>query len=398
MPSIKSSGTKATLFSLTFIGVLFIAANLRAPITALGPVLTQISESFHLSSAYAGLLNALPLLIFAVTSPLAPLLTRKISIEKVLLIALALIAVGCFIRSFCGLVGLWGGTLSLGLGIAIANVLVVPLIKRDFPDNAARCVGLYAATMAMTAALSSGIANPLSNLSNASWRMAIGIWVFPAALTLILWAKICLRSRDVAKPVAKPSIVKMRSIWKSRLAWQVSLFMAMQTLVFYTLIDWYPSMAKEHGIGSSTAGFHLFIYQIVAVVANLSTSAIIMRLKDQRLLGLVCSLFITLGIAGLLVQPAYSFLWLIFAGIGAGMSMVTCLTLFSLRTKDHSQAGQLSGKAQCVGYLIGALGPYLAGLLHAHSHTWHSTLLGLLCISLIQIYFSWQAGSNKFID
>ena len=57
------------------------------------------------------------------------------------------------------------------------------------------------------------------------------------------------------------------------------------------------------------------------------------------------------------------------------MSMVTCLTLFGLRTREHSQAGQLSGKAQCIGYLIGALGPYLAGIIRGHSLNWNSVLL-----------------------
>jgi len=111
----------------------------------------------------------------------------------------------------------------------------------------------------------------------------------------------------------------------------------------------------------------------------------------------LCSLFIISGIAGLLLMPSLSVLWLLFAGIGAGMSMVTCLTLFGLRSREHGQAAQLSGKAQCVGYLIGALGPYLAGLLHGQTHTWSLTLLCLLLLSFAQAYFSWQAGRNRFV-
>lgn len=393
----KTSCVKKPLYSLTFIGILLIASNLRAPITALGPVIHEIAVSFNLSGVYAGLLNALPLLIFGLASPFAPVLTRRTGLEKSLLAALFLITTGCLVRSSLGGTGLWAGTFIIGLGIAIANVLIVPLIKRDYPDHAARFTGLYAATMALTAALSSGIAFPLSTLSSATWRVSVGIWVIPAAFALIMWIKVCARTDKEASSGTKPSAQNISSVLKSGVAWQVSLFMALQTMVFYTLIDWYPSMANEQGVSASAAGFDLFIYQAVAVVANLSTGVVIARLKDQRLLGLVCSLFITSGVTGLLIMPRIAVLWLILAGIGAGMSMVTCLTLFGLRAREHHQAGQLSGMAQCIGYLIGALGPCLAGILHSHTHTWHSILLCLIPVSLVQAYFAWQAGRNRVI-
>lgn len=393
----KTSLAKSTVFSLTFLGVLLIASNLRAPITALGPVVQEISASFNLSSSSTGLLNALPLLIFALASPVAPVLTRRVSLENALLVAIALITAGCLIRSLLGLSGLWAGTFMIGLGIAVANVLVVPLVKRDFPGHTARCIGLYAATMALTAAFSSGISAPLSEFSGATWKMSIGIWVIPAFTALAVWLKVCVRVNNQIDTAVKPYVNGTNSVWRSAVAWQVSMFMALHTMVFYTLIDWYPSMAGEQGVSSSAAGLHLFIYQAVAVVANLSTAVFITRLKDQRFLGLLCSLFIATGVAGLLTTPELSVLWLIFAGIGAGMSMVTCLTLFGLRTKEHNQAGQLSGQAQCIGYLIGALGPYLAGVLHGHSQTWNSILSCILLISFAQAYFAWQAGKNRFV-
>jgi len=393
----QTTRPKNILLSLTFIGVLLIASNLRAPITALGPVIQQISASFNLSGASTGMLNALPLLIFALASPFAPVLTRRTGLERALLCALIFIALGCVVRSFFGVGGLWTGTIIIGLGIAVANVLVVPLIKRDFPSHTARCVGLYAATMALTAALSSGVAAPLSRLSGATWRLSIGIWVIPALLALIVWMKVCAKTKNRADSAVQSAARRSGSVWKSAVAWHVSMFMALHTMVFYTLIDWYPSMASEHGVSSSTAGFHLFIYQAVAVVANLLTAVFIARLKDQRLLGLVCSLFITFGVAGLLMLPEYSALWLVLAGIGAGMSMVTCLTLFSLRTKEHSQAGQLSGKAQCIGYLIGALGPCLASILHDHTRTWSTALGCMLLITFAQAWFAWQSGRNRFV-
>jgi len=396
-PSYKNPLVKNSLYSLTFVGVLLIASNLRAPITALGPVIHEISASFSLSNSASGLLNALPLLIFGLASPFAPALTRKVGLEKALLTALILITLGCIVRSLMGLSGLWLGTFIIGLGIAIANVLVIPLIKRDFPSHTARCIGLYAATMAMIAAFSSGIAAPLSEISTAGWRLSTGIWVITSVPGLLVWLRVCSRISHEPESFAKPQVQSNRSVWKSSIAWQVSIFMALQTMVFYTLIDWYPSMAGEHGVSATIAGYHLFLYQAVAVIANLTTAAFITRMKDQRLLGLLCSLFITAGITGILIMPELAAIWLLFAGVGAGMSMVTCLTLFGLRTHDHNQARQLSGKAQCVGYLIGALGPYLAGIIRGYSLSWDSTLVCMIFITFIQASFAWHAGRDRVI-
>lgn len=381
--------------SSLLLGVLLIAANLRAPITSLGPVLDQVQQYFALSAAAAGFLNALPLLMFACASPLAPWLTRRFGLEQALFGALCLIAVGCLVRSSGTYTGLWVGTLLIGGGIATANVLIVPLVKRDFPSHAALCIGLYAATMALMAALASGLSSPLSSLTGYTWKLSLGVWFVLALLAIVCWLP-HLRHAQGRVAVQTPRAAK--SVWESAIAWHVSLFMALQTATFYTLIDWYPAMANSVGIGSSEAGYHLFAYQAVAVVANLSTSVAIKRLKDQRLLGFVCSLAITVGIAGLVWAPSLSLMWLLFAGAGAGMSMVTCLTLFGLRVRDHHQASSLSAMAQCVGYGLGSAGPFLAGWLHNIYGTWAVSLWMLLAAASLQIFFAVMAGRNRFIE
>ncbi|HEY0290672.1 MAG TPA: MFS transporter [Pseudomonas sp.] len=394
----SSSAVRAghSLFaSSLLIGILLIAANLRAPITSLGPVLDQVQQYFSLSGAAAGLLNALPLLMFASASPLAPWLTRRFGLEQALFGALCLIAIGCIIRSSGTYTGLWLGTLLIGGGIATANVLVVPLVKRDFPSHAALCVGLYAATMALMAALASGLSAPLSVLTGYTWKISLGVWFVLALVAIACWLPHLKRARGRA-PAAPPAASK--SVWGSAIAWQVSMFMALQTVTFYTLIDWYPAMASSVGIGASESGAHLFAYQAIAVVANLSTSIAIKRLKDQRLLGFVCSLAITVGMAGLVWAPALSLIWLLFAGVGAGMSMVTCLTLFGLRVRDHHQASSLSAMAQCVGYGLGSVGPFLAGWLHGVFGTWQVSLWLLLSAACLQIVFAVLAGRNRFIE
>lgn len=394
----SSAATRAgqSVFNISLlIGILLVAANLRAPITSLGPVLTQVQQFFGLTPGAAGLLNALPLLIFACASPFAPWLTRTLGLERALFGALCLIAAGCLVRSSGVYSGLWLGTLMIGTGIAVANVLVVPLVKRDFAHHTALCIGLYAATMALIAALASGLAAPLSELGGYAWKLSLGVWFALAMAAILSWWPQLKSSSALA--VSQPER-KGRSVWFSPIAWQVSMFMALQTVVFYTLIDWFPAMAASAGIGATQAGAYLFAYQAIAVVANLSTSVAIKRLSDQRLLGFICSAAIVIGLSGLLYAPSHSLVWLLFAGVGAGMSMVTCLTLFGLRARDHHQASALSGMGQCIGYGLGASGPFFAGWLHETWGSWSAPLAVLLAAACLQGVFAVLAGRDRMID
>ncbi|WP_313027688.1 MFS transporter [Pseudomonas lopnurensis] len=381
--------------SSLLLGILLIAANLRAPITSLGPVLSQVQDYFGLTPAAAGLLNALPLLIFACASPLAPWLTRRISLEHALFGALGIIALGCLVRSTGLYSGLWLGTLLIGGGIAVANVLVVPLVKRDFPSHTALCVGLYAATMALMAALASGLAAPLSELTDYAWKVSLGIWFGLALIAAFCWWP---HARNADSIVLGAPPVGRSTVWRSGIAWQVSMFMALQTLTFYTLIDWFPAMAASVGIGAVKAGAYLFAYQAIAVLANLATSVAIKRMHDQRLLGFICSAAIVIGVAGLLMAPAMALVWLLFAGVGAGMSMVTCLSLFSLRARDHHQASSLSAMGQCIGYGLGACGPFLAGYLRGLTGSWHVPMMVLLGAGCLQIIFAVLAGRKRYVS
>ncbi|VTR40527.1 Inner membrane transport protein YeaN [Serratia fonticola] len=69
---------------LLLAGIMLVAANLRAPLTSVGPLLEQIQHQLMLSATAAGLLNSLPLILFAVLSPLTPSLAKRIGIERTL--------------------------------------------------------------------------------------------------------------------------------------------------------------------------------------------------------------------------------------------------------------------------------------------------------------------------
>ncbi|MGE1563610.1 MFS transporter [Pantoea septica] len=394
----QASAQRASRFTHSgfFLLVLLLtAANLRAPITAVGPVLENMRHAFGLSAAAAGFFNFIPLMLFAALAPAAAMLGNRFGLERSLWTALLLITLGSMVRWLPLEAALWSGTVLLSAGIAAANVLLPPLIKRDFTQHTAKYIGLYAATMSLTASLASGIAVPLAALSSADWRLSLGVWAVPGLVALLAWLPL-LTPRAAGSSGAAPSLAADGATpWRSAIGWQVSLFMALQSLAFYTLIDWFTPYAQSKGYSQAEAGWLLFLYQAIAIVANLGCMVALKRLRDARLTAFIASAAIFCGVLGLLLLPRLAALWLIIAGLGAGASLVLCLSLFNLRARNHRQASQLSGMAQCVGYALAALGPLFFGILHQRSGDWTLPLTLLALLSFAQMLLAPLAGSAR---
>lgn len=124
-------------------GILMIATTLRVTFTGAAPLLDTIRSAYSLTTAQTGLLTTLPLLAFALISPLAAPVARRFGMERSLFAALLLICAGIAIRSLPSPYLLFGGTAVIGGGIALGNVLLRGLIKRDFPHSVARLTGAY---------------------------------------------------------------------------------------------------------------------------------------------------------------------------------------------------------------------------------------------------------------
>ncbi|ASL40334.1 MULTISPECIES: MFS transporter [Acetobacteraceae] len=397
MPTPFSAPRPSTVgFSSLYLGIILIGANLRAPITSLGPVLPAIQNELHLSGTTAGLLNSLPLLIFALLSLVAPAVGRLHGLERILGVSVMAILVGTVTRSLDLPGSIWFGTLLLSAGIAFGNVLLPGLVKRDFPTRAAGLIGLYAASMAAMAGLSAGIAEPIARIPGLSWRWAIGIWALLSFGALLMWLP-QFRTRQHYLSSAATNDQTFTSPWRHPIGWQVSLFFAFHSLVFYSLVDWFASYAASRGIPLSSAGLMLLVFQVVAVATNLGCAPLLQRLNDQRLLGFICGLLLLAGTSGLVLMPSLSLVWLICAGLGAGVAMVTSLSLFGLRTHNHHQAAVLSGMAQFIGYVGAAAGPLLIGVLHDATGNWSASLWLLVASSMLAMIFATLAGRARTI-
>jgi CP family cyanate transporter-like MFS transporter len=370
--------------------VLLVAANLRAAITSVGPVLDRIGADTGLSSTALGVLGAVPLLTFAVVSPSVHLLSRRIGVRRSVLAALIVLVAGTVIRSLPGpQFSLWAGTVLLGAAIAVGNVLLPVIVKTAFPGRVAVLTGVYTSVMSGVAALASGVSVSLAGLGG--WRLSLGVWAVLGVLAALSWLP-RLREPEVPDAPAAPGT----SMWTSPVAWSVALFMALQSTSFYLLITWLPSIEAGHGVGAAAAGWHLFLFQLVGIVAGLAAGPVIRSRTDQRAIGATLSALMVVAMTGLLLAPGAVLLWVPVAGISAGGAIVLALTLIGLRTRTTGDTARLSGMAQGVGYLIAAAGPVGVGVLHDRTGGWTGPLIAEIAVAAVQLVVALLAGRDRY--
>ncbi|MFC9753774.1 CynX/NimT family MFS transporter [Streptomyces sp. NPDC056921] len=376
---------------LLLVGILLVAANLRAPLTGVGSVLPMIEHDTGLSSTAAGLLNALPLMAFAATSPLVGRSAQRHGTERVLWIALLVLTVGIVLRSLPGLVTLFAGTVVMAAAIAYGNVLLPSLVKSTVPERRIAAVtGLYVTVMGLIAAVSSGVSVPLADHLPGGWHTALGCWAVLALLGVLAWAPQLARRRPVTSTA--PGARQAHTLWRYPLAWQVSAFMGLQSLGFYTTIAWLPSIVHDHGASEGAAGWQLFLLQVTGLVSSSTVPILARQLTDQRLLAVSGSLMCATGYMGLLLAPEMATAWSALIGLGGGACLVLALTFQGQRAADASQAAALSGMAQSVGYLLAAVGPLLFGSAHDLAGGWTVPLGLLVALTLVQGLFGLGAG------
>jgi len=388
------------------LSLLVVAANLRPTLTALGPVLGLVATDTGLSPSTLGLLGSVPLLAFAGVSPFVQLLSRRWGPDRTVFTATAVMLAATVVRSLPGQsVTLWAGTIALGAGIAVCNVLVPALVKRDFPHEVPLMTGAYTATLSLSAALASGLALPIGE--RGGWRVGIGVWAVVGVLALLAWLpRLRSHERDLPVPVGAalpgagpvPAAGGNRSMWRSPLAWQVTAFMGTQAIFFYLLVTWLPSIEVSRGVDPVHAGWHLFLFQATGIVGGLVVSLAMRGRRDHRLAGAGLSAGMAVSMLGLLLLPSLDLLWLVVAGLSSGASLVVALSLVAERSRTTRDAARLSGMVQSIGYLLGIIGPIGAGALFEATGSWAPVLVGVVVVNLVQLVVSLLAGRDAYVE
>lgn len=388
----KSVFTRNTWFLL--VGIVFIAMTLRSPLTAVGPLVSSIKDSLGISNVLAGFLTTIPLLAFAIISPFAPKLARRFGMELTLFGSLILLTAGIIIRSLGTIPALLIGTFLLGLAIAFGNVLLPSLIKLSFPLQIGLMTGIYSVSMNLSASIAVGVSVPLAKTAF-GWQGALGMWSILAFIALLVWLP-QLKNKRLA---STPEVTKEKlPLWRSPLAWSVTLFMGFQSLLFYTTSAWLPEVLKAQGISADNAGWLVSLLQFSQLPITFIIPIIAGKVKDQRMIVVGVTALYIIGYGGVLLDiTSLTALWMIMIGLAGGAAFGLAMMFFTLRTQTPQEAANLSGMAQSFGYALAAIGPVLFGLLHDFTGGWTVPMFILIVATVIVLLSGMKAGKNTFV-
>lgn len=387
----KKRAKKASLAAA--IGIVLIGVNLRPAIVAVSPLLGEIRAADGLSATAAGLLTTVPVLCFGVLSPLAPRASRRWGMERTLFFSLLLLCVGFAVRLIPGVFALFAGTVLVGAAIAVGNVLLPGIIKRDFARQTGLMTGLYTMALSGGASLSAGLTIPIQRAAHLDWRYSLAMWGLLVVVAIIVWIP-QLRKRHRSNTRIQHI---SPNLWRSKLAWYVTGFLGLQSLNYYAITAWLPAYFVSAGADAATAGWMLSLASLVGILASLAAAIVAGRMKRQRALGLVVTALIAVGILGLIVAPAGAYLWVICIGLSQGAAISLALALIVLRSPDTAHTSELSGMVQGVGYLVAAIGPIAIGAVHDATLSWTPPFILLLLILIPQAVAAYGAGKDAHV-
>ncbi|RIM22735.1 MFS transporter, partial [Staphylococcus cohnii] len=273
-------------------------STLRAPLTSVGPVIEEIKQVMEIDNSVAGILTTIPLIIFAIVSPLVSKVTSRLTMSRTIFYSTLLLIVALFLR-IAGDFNLFIiGTLLLGIAIAFGNVVLPSYVKWYFPMQIGLATGIYSGTMNFTAGLGGGLSFPLSEISPIGFRLSLSFWIIFGVIALLLWipkARTGAKLEQATVDQSKLKTSKKVNIVKSKLAWMVALTMGFQSMVFYTMVAWVPSILIDRGLEPTTAGYLLMLNQFSQVPMTFIFPIVASKLKDQRFLVVIITILFLIG-------------------------------------------------------------------------------------------------------
>lgn len=387
------------LMLINVLVVILVSSNLRSPIISVSPVLSEIRNALKLDSFQVSLLTSIPLFMFATCSVLVSRFSHKFSISRFLMYSLIILSFGLFLRITGSLWMLFAGSVFIGLGICIGNVVTPGYIKNNFPKQIGLMTGIFAVSMNLTAALASGFSVRIGEWTGFGWRGSLGIWLVIAGLGLfVLILELIFNKKNPGQSKAALTVSDF-NMFKSAQAWNISIFMGLQSLFYYCMMAWLPSFLTDYSMQGESTGWVLFVIQITMIPVTFCAPIIAGKMKDQRILiVLICTLMFGSTMMFVWLQSQWIYANAVIIGLSNGLSFSLSILFFSTRTKNSANAVKISGMAQSIGYLIAAFGPPVFGKLHDWDVSWKSSFYFLSCAVLVMFYFGMKAARNKCVE
>ncbi len=377
--------------------VLLIALNMRGSLVSLSPLIESLRSILDISVSQFSIISSLPLVCFGLVGICVPRLSRVFSSGIIVFVAIFLIVIGCVLRCVAHYPIVFLGTVFLGSGIAILNVLLPGIIRELFSNHIQKMMGLYAVCIGLSATTGAFIAVPLTE-GTGQWNAAFIFWGVLAALALILWLILLSVRKSILEKPSKVNIERV-SLLRNPLAWMVTFTMGLQSGLFYTLVAWLPAILADAGFSKLYAGNVLTLINIVSIFSRYLLPWLCTRFSSQSWIAPI----LTIGYASVWIgfgffPKTYPLLWIILGGMASGGTLSYSLYIMMVRVRSYSQLISLSAMSQAIGYTIAAVWPWVIGQIYSINGTWDIALYCLVGVALFQGIAAWFAGRNVFLS
>lgn len=364
------------------LSMMLVAANLRLPITIIPPLLSTIEKNLGIPKSLAGMITSIPLITFAILSPLVVKFSKKLGNELTIFIFFIILILGSFLRIIPTVWALMLGTFLAGIGIDSGNVLVPALIKDHLPTQIPLGTSLYTLSMLLIGAIGTALSGIF--ITKMSLQATLAILSSLAIIALIFWIpNLRYNQKDSSKTSAP---VKYRSVWNQSLGWLITAFFGLQSLVYYSMITWLPSILETHNVGTIFSSNLLTILQLSGLPCSFIVPFLSVKKHGMRWLLSMLLIGYAISPLGYLLpssNAAFLVIITILTGFGSGLAFNMAIIFFTEKTTNPYQTAEVSGMAQSAGYLLAAVGPVLFGFIENTTHSWNTIVLILVVMSVL---------------
>lgn len=392
-------------FGLAVAAVVLIAFSLRPGATVLGPVLAELSASLGIDGSVAGILTALPGLLFGLVGFVAVSLGRRAGLSLTVALSLVIVVLGLLLRPLAPSIWVFVPLTALALaGMAVGNVLVPAWIKRHGGPSTVALMTLYSMFLTVGGSAGSGLAAPLAEAAGSTvagpaggWRWSLGFWGLAAVVPLVLWLVVARRTGHDF-PGTPPQAQPDRPLRSSPTAVFLMVLFGMQSMNAYVQFGWLPQMYRDAGLEPTLAGGLLSVVAALGVIGGLVMPTVIDRSRSLAPWMIGFGAMTVAGWTGMLLAPAEAgLLWAVLLGLG-GFAFPTAIALIPARSRSPHVTARLSGFVQPYGYLVAAIGPLAVGLIHAATGSWTLVLILLACSGVLMALAGLRVSGRVFVD
>ncbi|MFC5603377.1 CynX/NimT family MFS transporter [Sporosarcina koreensis] len=384
---------------LLLITIFIVSVNMRPAITSIGPMLDIIRDDLSLTNAQVSLLTALPVFCMGLFASLAPVLNRRLGLNRSMYLMLFLIGVMTMLRGvYSNYTSLIVSAVIIGIAIAVMGPLLSAMIKQSFPERSTSVIGVYSFGMGVGSSIGAGLTAIIYE-STGSYPFSLGIWAVLTIVGILFWklsTKGTIRVHQQEKEKREYGKTGTVSPWRKKKAWLHLLFFGFQASSFFCIITWIVPVVTDAGMSLVQASMLLSLMMTIQIVLNLIFPLLYERFPKRKFwlflfltMGMIAIVLLGTGISTLMWVSAF-FMAIPLAGL------FPIALLFPLdATETAEDTNTWTAMMQTGGYLIAGFLPLLIAIIYDWTGNHHNTLMILAGLFVSMFILTFLIGERE---